>query len=148
MVLYVKWIKVFYIIVFIIYVIVNIFLIVNVIYYREFFDFIIVSVVLVSSKILVGFGDFVFNLLRIWDFVYVFDFIIFIFLFVIKKIYLDDCLFNKCVSFFIIVLFGLFFLINLFLVEIDCLELLSCGFLNIYIVKVFGLLLFLIYSGN
>ncbi|EAO70122.1 sulfatase, partial [Streptococcus agalactiae 515] len=86
--------------------------------------------------------------MRIWDLVYVFDFIILIFLFATKKIHLDDRPFNKRASFSITALSGLLFSINLFLAEIDRPELLSRGFSNTYIVKALGLPSFSIYSGN
>lgn len=146
--LYVKRTKAFYITSFITYAIVNILLIANAIYYREFSDFITVSAVLASSKTSAGLGDSALNLLRIWDLVYVFDFIILIFLFATKKIHLDDRPFNKRASFSITALSGLLFSINLFLAEIDRPELLSRGFSNTYIVKALGLPSFSIYSGN
>ncbi|HHU5075329.1 TPA: LTA synthase family protein [Streptococcus agalactiae] len=146
--LYVKRTKAFYITAFITYAIVNILLIANAIYYREFSDFITVSAVLASSKTSAGLGDSALNLLRIWDLVYVFDFIILIFLFATKKIHLDNRPFNKRASFSITALSGLLFSINLFLAEIDRPELLSRGFSNTYIVKALGLPSFSIYSGN
>ncbi|HFF7439039.1 TPA: LTA synthase family protein, partial [Streptococcus pyogenes] len=76
--LYVKNTRAFYICSWVVYIILNILLISNSIYYREFSDFITVSAMLASSKVSAGLGDSALNLLRIWDIIYILDFIILI----------------------------------------------------------------------
>lgn len=83
--LYVKNTRAFYICSWVVYIILNILLISNSIYYREFSDFITVSAMLASSKVSAGLGDSALNLLRIWDIIYILDFIILISLSITKK---------------------------------------------------------------
>ena len=79
--LYIKRTRTFYIVSWITYTILNILLISNVIYFREFSDFITVSAMLASSKVSAGLGDSAINLLRVWDIVYILYYIILITLF-------------------------------------------------------------------
>lgn len=64
--LYIKRTRVFYIVSWIIYTILNLLLISNAIYFREFSDFITVSAMLASSKVSAGLGDSAVNLIRVW----------------------------------------------------------------------------------
>ncbi|EHI69916.1 LTA synthase family protein [Streptococcus ictaluri] len=146
--LYIKNTRVFYIAAWIAYIILNLLLISNSIYYREFSDFITVSAMLASSKVSAGLGDSALNLLRIWDIVYILDFIILITLTVTKTFKKDRRPFNKRASFAITALSFLLLSINLFLAEIDRPELLTRGFSNTYIVRALGLPAFTLYSGN
>ena len=93
--LYIKRTRVFYAVSWIIYTILNILLIANAIYFREFSDFITVSAMLASSKVSAGLGDSALNLLRVWDIVYVLDYIILIILFATKKIKTDKTSFQQ-----------------------------------------------------
>lgn len=146
--LYIKRTRTFYIVSWITYTILNILLISNVIYFREFSDFITVSAMLASSKVSAGLGDSAINLLRVWDIVYILDYIILITLFATKKISMDPRPFNKRASFAITALSGLLFSINLFMAEIDRPELLTRGFSNVYVVRALGLPSFTVYSAN
>ncbi|MCW8518498.1 LTA synthase family protein [Streptococcus macedonicus] len=146
--LYIKRTRVFYAVSWIIYTILNILLIANAIYFREFSDFITVSAMLASSKVSAGLGDSALNLLRVWDIVYIFDYIILIILFATKKIKTDKRPFNKRASFAITALSTLLFSINLFMAEIDRPELLTRGFSNVYVVRALGLPSFTVYSTN
>lgn len=146
--LYVKNTRAFYICSWVVYIILNILLISNSIYYREFSDFITVSAMLASSKVSAGLGDSALNLLRIWDIIYILDFIILISLSITKKIKNDQRPFNKRAAFAITALSSLLLSINLFLAEIDRPELLTRGFSNTYIVRALGLPAFTLYSGN
>ncbi|KHD45420.1 LTA synthase family protein [Streptococcus hongkongensis] len=146
--LYIKNTKAFYSVSWIIYIALNLLLIANAIYYREFSDFITVSAMLASSKVSAGLGDSALNLLRIWDIVFIIDFIMLGYLFSRKKIRLDNRPFNKRASFAISALSLLFASINLFMAEIDRPELLTRGFSNTYVVRALGLPAFTIYSGN
>lgn len=146
--LYIKNTRAFYITAWITYAILNLLLISNAIYYREFSDFITVSAILASSKVSAGLGDSALNLLRIWDIVYILDFIILITLSVTKKFSKDPRHFNKRASFAVTAFSFLLLSINLFLAEIDRPELLTRGFSNTYIVRALGLPAFTFYSGN
>ena len=146
--LYIKRTRTFYIVSWITYTILNILLISNVIYFREFSDFITVSAMLASSKVSAGLGDSAINLLRVWDIVYILDYIILITLFATKKISMDPRPFNKRASFAITALSGLLFSINLFMAEIDRPELLTRGFSNVYVVRALGLPSFTVYRRN
>ncbi|MGT2934901.1 LTA synthase family protein [Streptococcus castoreus] len=146
--LYIKNTRTFYISSWVAYIILNLLLISNSIYYREFSDFITVSAMLASSKVSAGLGDSALNLLRIWDIIYILDFIVLIGLSVTKKIRKDQRPFNKRAAFAVTALSCLFLSVNLFLAEIDRPELLTRGFSNTYIVRALGLPAFTLYSGN
>ena len=146
--LYIKRTRVFYIVSWIIYTILNLLLISNAIYFREFSDFITVSAMLASSKVSAGLGDSALNLLRVWDIIYIIDYIVLLTLFATKKIKVDNRPLNKRASFAITALSTLFFSINLFMAEIDRPELLTRGFSNVYVVRALGLPSFTAYSAN
>lgn len=146
--LYIKNTKTFYLVTWIIYILLNLLLISNAIYYREFSDFITVSAMLASSKVSAGLGDSALNLVRIWDIIFIFDFIVFIALKVSKKFKTDSRPFNKRAAFAVSALSFLMMSANLFLAEIDRPELLTRGFSNTYIVRALGLPAFTMYSGN
>ena len=84
--LYIKRTRVFYIVSWIIYTILNLLLISNAIYFREFSDFITVSAMLASSKVSAGLGDSAVNLIRVWDIIYIIDYVVLLALFAAKKI--------------------------------------------------------------
>ncbi|MXQ48054.1 sulfatase-like hydrolase/transferase [Streptococcus pneumoniae] len=127
-----------------IYLLLNVLLIANVLYFREFHDFITFSTIQASSKISAGLGDAALHLLRLWDFIYVLD-SIFLIIF-LKKVkhktqYLDSLDFRKNTIFIVVSIVMLF--INFTLAEIDRPQLLKRGFSNNYIVKGLGLGIFL-----
>lgn len=146
--LYIKNTKVFYTVSLLIYTLLNILLIANAIYFREFSDFITVSAVFASSKTSAGLGDAAINLLRPWDVIYIMDYLVLIFLLITKRFSFDQRPFNKRASFAVSALSGLLFSLNLFLAEIDRPELLTRGFSNVYIVRAIGLPAFSAYSAN
>lgn len=146
--LYFKKTRSFYIASWIFYTIINLLLLANSIYYREFSDFITFSAMLASSKTSAGLGDSALNLLRIWDIIYILDYIILITLFVTKKIKKDDRRLNYRVGIATTAFSLLLFSANLFLAEIDRPELLTRGFSNVYVVRALGLPAFTAYSGN
>ncbi|WP_307977272.1 LTA synthase family protein [uncultured Streptococcus sp.] len=146
--LYVKKTKPFYITAWIIYTLVNVILVANAVYYREFSDFITVSAALASSKTSAGLGDSALNLLRVTDIFFIIDYILLGTLFATKKIKHDSRPFSKRASFATTALSALLFSVNLFLAEIDRPELLSRGFSNVYVVRALGLPNFSLYSAN
>ncbi|MDY5634930.1 MAG: LTA synthase family protein [Streptococcus orisratti] len=155
--LYIKKTRPFYIVTWLIYTLINLLLISNAIYYREFSDFITVSAMLASTKVSAGLGDSALNLLRAWDILFILDYLI-LFIYLISKkvkksrkprlIKMDKRPFNKRASFAITALSALLFSINLFLAEVDRPELLTRGFSNTYVVRALGLPAFTVYSGN
>lgn len=146
--LYIKKTKIFYTVASILYLALFAWLFSNAIYYREFTDYISISTMLASSSVSAGLGEAALKLFRIWDIVYFLDFILVIYLFVSKKVKLDEKLFNKRASFAVTALSIMLFSANLFLAEIDRPELLSRGFSNTYIVRALGLPAFLGYNAN
>lgn len=146
--LYVKHTKLFYNIGYLLYAILNIILIANAIYFREFSDFITITTAMASSKVSAGLGSSAINLLRPWDLVYLLDIFILIYLFRKKLISYDRRPFTKRASFAITSFSVMLFSLNLFLAEIDRPELLSRGFSNTYVVRALGLPAFIGYDGN
>lgn len=146
--LYIKNTKWFYGLEIVSYTILNLLLIANAIYFREFSDFITISTVLASSKVSAGLGDAAVNLLRPWDLVYLVDLFLITWLF--KKRYLstDTRPFQSRAGFAVTALSALLFSINLFMAEIDRPELLTRGFSNTYVVRALGLPAFLGYDAN
>ncbi|WNY46307.1 LTA synthase family protein [Streptococcus sp. 29896] len=146
--LYIRKTKVFYGFAFAIYFILFSWLFSNAIYYREFSDFITISTMMATSSVSAGLGEAALKLFRIWDLVYLLDFIIFGVLLVKKMVVLDKKAFPIRQSFAITALSVMLASANLFLAEIDRPELLSRGFSNTYIVRALGLPAFLGYNAN
>lgn len=146
--LYVKSTRIFYSLEIFLYLILNLILIANAVYFREFSDFITITTAMASSKVSAGLGSSAINLLRPWDIVYLLDAIILIYLFRKKLVTTDKRPFPKQASIAVTSLSFLLFSINLFLAEVDRPELLSRGFSNTYVVRALGLPAFLGYDGN
>lgn len=146
--LYIRKTKVFYGFAFTIYFILFSWLFSNAIYYREFSDFITISTMMATSSVSAGLGEAALKLFRIWDLVYLLDFIIFGVLLVKKMVVLDKKTFPIRQSFAITALSVMLASANLFLAEIDRPELLSRGFSNTYIVRGLGLPAFLGYNAS
>ncbi|WP_303975243.1 LTA synthase family protein, partial [Streptococcus merionis] len=145
---YIKNTKAFYITAWLLYILVFAWLFSNVIYYREFSDFITVNTMLASSSVSAGLGEAALKLFRFIDLVFFFDFFLFGYLMFKKKISFDQRPFDKRSSFAVTALSVMMFSVNLFLAEIDRPELLSRGFSNTYIVRALGPNAFLVYSAN
>lgn len=131
-----------------IYGLLNLLLVANAIYFREFSDFITISAILSTSKVFSGLGDSAVNLLRPWDLVYLLDFAFLAVVFWKKKLQLDNRFLSNRLGFAVTSFAALLFSINLFLAEIDRPELLSRGFSNTYVVRALGLPAFLGYDSN
>nr|WP_154609106.1 LTA synthase family protein [Streptococcus sp. zg-70] len=145
--LYVKPTKWFYRSVLLLYTLLFLWLFSNTLYFREFSDYISISTMLASSSVAGGLLQTTIKSLRIWDLLYILDFIGFAYFSFKKKIPIDSKPFNHRASFAVTALSILFFSINLFLAEIDRPELLSRGFSNTYIVRALGLPSFLGYNA-
>lgn len=146
--LYIKRTKPFYSLLFLAYALLNLLLIANAIYFREFSDFITISTMMASSKVSAGLGDAAVNLLRPWDLVYLLDVFTLIWLFRKKYLTFDKRPFAPRASFAVTAVSSLFFSINLFMAELDRPELLTRGFSNTYVVRALGLPAFLGYDAN
>lgn len=145
---YVRPAKVFYPLVLALYTILNLLLVSNSIYFREFSDFITISTIMASSKVSAGLGDTAINLFRPWDLVYLLDAFFLGYAFRKKLVNWDPRPFTYRFSTAVTLFSSLIFSINLFLAEIDRPELLSRGFSNTYVVRALGLPAFLGYDGN
>ncbi len=145
--LYFKNSKVFYTLEFAIYLFLNVTLIANVIYFREFTDFMSLNTVMASKSSAAGLGDSFANLIEPIYIVFVLDFVVLIALALTKKFTSDKRDFGKRPSFAITALSCLLFSANLFAAEIDRPQLLSRGFSNTYIVRALGFPAFYTYNA-
>lgn len=146
--LYIKPTRLFYLTASLIYFVLFGWLFSNIMYYREFSDFITVNTMLASSSVSAGLGESFVNLFRITDLIYLFDFFLFAYLLFKKKVQLDQRPFGLRASFATTSLSVMIFSANLFMAEIDRSELLTRGFSNTYIVRGLGLNAFFLYSAN
>lgn len=139
--LYFKGSKKSYITMFIVYFLLSFWLYANILYYREFSDFITASIAMGAGGLTTGLVPAVMALLRPWDIVYWLDFIILIGILVVKKtnITFDSRKFPKRYAFAATALGIAFFAGNLSMAEADRPQLLERTFDRNYIVKYLGL---------
>lgn len=145
--LYIKSTKWFYRTAIFLYFLLFLWLFSNILYFREFSDYISISTMMASSSVAAGLFQTTIKSLRIWDFTYFLDFICLGYCFFKKKIPIDSKPFSKRSSFAVTALSVMLFSVNLFLAEIDRPELLTRGFSNTYIVRGLGLPSFLGYNA-
>ena len=146
--LYIKNTKLFYGIAITIYLVLFLWLFSNVVYYREFADYISVSTMMATSSVSTGLGETALELFNLWDLVYFADFIIIAIVLRKKPYKLNPKPFSKRASFAVSSLAILLFSVNLFTAEIDRPELLTRGFSNTYIVRALGLPAFFTYNAH
>ncbi len=146
--LYIKNTKLFYGIALTIYLVLFLWLFSNVVYYREFADYISVSTMMATSSVSTGLGETALELFNLWDLVYFADFIIIAIVLRKKPYKLNPKPFSKRASFAVSSLAILLFSVNLFTAEIDRPELLTRGFSNTYIVRALGLPAFFTYNAH
>ncbi|MFA9493516.1 LTA synthase family protein [Streptococcus sp. E17BB] len=146
--LYVKQTKAFYGTLLGLYGLLNLLLVANAIYFREFSDFITITTMLATSKVSAGLGDAALNLFRPWDIIYLLDVFFLVYAWRKKIFPLDSRPLTNRLAIAVTSFSALLFSINLFLAEIDRPELLSRGFSNTYVVRALGLPAFLGYDGN
>lgn len=146
--LYIKKTKPFYLTAFTIYIVLFIWMFSNIVYFREFTDYITISAMIASSSTSKGLFATVAKMVSFWDIFYFIDLVFFFFLFKKKKIRLEHQAFNKRSSFAVTALSTMLFSVNLFLAELERPELLSRGFSNNYIVRALGFPSFFIYNAN
>lgn len=120
----------------------------NIVYYREFTDYISISAMLASSSTSKGLASTVLKMMSPWDILYLVDITYLIYLFIKKKIPFDPRPLLPRASVAVSLLSVMLFSVNLFLAELERPELLSRGFSNTYIVRALGLPAFLGYNAR
>lgn len=145
--LYVRRTKASYITMMIIYFLMTLLLFSNVVYYREFTDFITINTMLGAGKVASGLGESALRLFRPYDFLYFVDFIVLIGLLGFKKIKMEQRPVRARMAFAISTLAVMIFSGNLFLAEADRPELLTRTFSRDYLVKYLGINAFTVYDG-
>lgn len=145
--LYFKKSRFFYPIALLIAILNTVLLYLNVIYFREFTDFMTVSTMTGYSKVNQGLSGSSLALTNIHDILYWIDLIVIIVLIVFKKIKIDHRPLNKRIGLAVTSFSVLFFVVNLSLAEMDRPQLLTRTFDRTYIVKYLGLDAFTVYDG-
>ncbi|MFT8743389.1 LTA synthase family protein [Lentilactobacillus hilgardii] len=145
--LYFKKSRIFYPVAIIISILNTVLLYLNVIYFREFTDFMTVSTMTGYSKVNQGLSGSSLALTNFHDFIYWIDLVVIIILMVTKKIKIDHRPLNRRIGLAVTSFSLLFFAVNLSLGEMDRPQLLTRTFDRTYIVKYLGLDAFTVYDG-
>ncbi|MFS7206781.1 LTA synthase family protein [Carnobacterium divergens] len=145
--LYFKKPKSAYIALFVLYFLTSALIYANVIYYREFTDFLTVNTMLGVKSVSGGLNSSAFALVNFSDAFYWLDFIILIALLASKKVKIDPRPFKKRYAFATTALAIAIFSANLSLAESNRPQLLTRTFDRNYIVKYLGLNVFTVYDG-
>ncbi|MBP2100045.1 LTA synthase family protein [Enterococcus rivorum] len=145
--LYVRRTKASYITMMVLFTIMSLLLFSNVIYYREFTDFITVNTMLGAGKVASGLGESAVRLFRPYDVVYFLDVLVLAGLLLTKKIKMDERPVRARVAISVSLLSVVFFLFNLFMAETARPQLLTRQFSRDYIVKFLGINAFTVYDG-
>ncbi|MGB3160022.1 MAG: LTA synthase family protein [Carnobacterium sp.] len=145
--LYFKQSKKAYTVLFLIHIVMSALLFANVLYYREFSDFLAVTTILGAGNVAGGLGASTMALLKARDVFYWLDLVILIGLLASKKVSLDPRLFKKRSAVAMTTLAVTLFAGNLALSESNRPQLLSRTFDRNYIVKYLGLNFFTAYDG-
>ena len=145
--LYFKSSKKAYIALVVVYALMSILFFSNILYYREFSDFLSVSTILGAGNVAGGLGASTFALLHTTDFLYLIDIILLIALLASKKVMIDNRPFKKRYAFAATIVGFTLFAANLTLAESDRPQLLARTFDRNYIVKYLGLNFFTAYDG-
>ncbi|GEP19063.1 LTA synthase family protein [Pediococcus argentinicus] len=119
----------------------------NVIYFREFTDFMTVNTMLGYSKVNQGLSGSSIALTNPHDILYWIDLVVLVLLLILKKIKMDPIPLPKKIGFQITSLGLLLFSVNLMLGEMDRPQLITRTFDRSYIVKYLGLDAFTVYDG-
>jgi len=131
----------------IIYALLSVLLLSNVVYYREFSDFLTVNTILGTGSVSAGLGEAAIKLFNPSDLVFVIDFILLPVLFFLKKIKMDVRPSKIRLSFAVTAISVMLFSGNLFLAESSRPELLNRTFSHDYLVKYLGIGFFTGYDG-
>lgn len=130
-----------------IYALATILLFSNVVYYREFTDFITVNTLLGTGKVASGLGESAIRLFRPYDLLFVLDLIVLPFLLWKKVIKREERPVRARMAFAMTALSVMVFSANLFLAEADRPELLTRTFSRDYLIKYLGVNAFTAYDG-
>ncbi|MGX7419542.1 LTA synthase family protein [Carnobacterium gallinarum] len=136
-----------YIALFVLYLLATVLVYANVIYYREFTDFLTVNTMLGAKSVSGGLNTSAFALTSFSDIFYILDFIILLGLLLSKQVKIDPRPFKKRYAFAIMALSVAIFGANLSLAESNRPQLLTRTFDRNYIVKYLGLNVFTVYDG-
>lgn len=145
--LYVRRKKPAYITMLVIYSLMTLLLFSNVVYYREFSDFITINTMLGVGKVASGLGESAMRLFRPYDFIYWIDLIVIIFAFATKRLKMQERPVRARMAFAVTVFSVVVFSGNLFLAEMARPQLLSRTFSRDYLVKYLGINAFTVYDG-
>ncbi len=145
--LYVKRPKAFYITMLVIYSVMTLLLFSNIVYYREFTDFITINTMLGAGKVSSGLGETAMRLFRPYDVLYWVDIIALVALLARKKIKMDQRPVRARMALAVTTLSIMIFSGNLFMAEVDRPELLTRTFSRDYLVKYLGINAFTAYDG-
>jgi len=145
--LYFKRARFFYPFLFLIDILNTLLLYINVIYFREFTDFMTVSTMLGYSKVDQGLSGSSLALTSPHDILYWLDLVVVLLLLATRRIYIDPRPLNKRVGFAVTSVALLLFGVNLTLGEMDRPQLLTRTFDRTYVVKYLGLDAFTVYDG-
>lgn len=147
MALYIRGKKSSYITMMVIYFLMTLLIFSNVVYYREFTDFLTVNTILGAGQVSSGLGESAVRLFRPYDVLYWLDFVIILILLVTKKITMQERPVRARMAFSISFFAALCFFANLTLAETARPQLLTRQFSRDYIVKFLGLNAFTVYDG-
>ncbi|KRN99041.1 LTA synthase family protein [Companilactobacillus kimchiensis] len=145
--LYINNPKISYIVMGVIYLLESALLYGNILYFREFSDFLSFNTIAGASKVSKGLGGSAANLIQTHDFIYGLDFIIIAILFLIHYIKIDDRPMRKLTAVATTLLGVFLFSFNLTIAECNRPQLLGRTFDRAYIVKYLGLNTFLAYDS-
>lgn len=145
--LYVKGKKSSYITMLVIYSLMTLLLFSNIVYYREFTDFITINTMLGAGQVSSGLGETAIKLFRPYDILYWIDIIALVVLFTRKKITMDERPVRARMALAVTTLSIMIFSGNLFMAEVDRPELLTRTFSRDYLVKYLGINAFTVYDG-
>ncbi len=145
--LYINRAKISYIVMGVIYLLESVLLYGNILYYREFSDFLSFNTIAGATKVSKGLGGSAANLVQIHDFIYGLDFIILAILLLTHYIKIDPQPMKKLTAIATTFLGIFLFSLNLTIAESNRPQLLGRTFDRAYIVKYLGLNSFLAYDS-
>ncbi len=145
--LYINRAKISYIVMGVIYLLESVLLYGNILYYREFSDFLSFNTIAGATKVSKGLGGSAANLVQIHDFIYGLDFIILAILLLTHYIKIDPQPMKKLTAIATTFLGIFLFSLNLTIAESNRPQLLGRTFDSAYIVKYLGLNSFLAYDS-
>ncbi|MDR2833407.1 MAG: LTA synthase family protein [Streptococcaceae bacterium] len=145
--LFIKGKKTSYLTMFSVYFLLTFIIFGNVLYYREFSDFITVNTIMSTAVVFGGLSESALEMFNLTDILYWLDIFILIALFAFKKIKMNEIFVKKRVALAMSMFSVMLFSANLSLANMDRPQLLTRTFSHDYIVRYLGLPVFHIYNG-